>query len=88
MDLNSAILSFSQWGHPWKFEEVVVSMLSSSERKRFMAVLELANKEENWAKRDIEQGCDSAHKSLKAAFMELQDEALVAVVRAVSYQWR
>mgnify|MGYP000303419495 CR=1 FL=1 len=88
MDLDTAILSFSQWEQPWEFGDTVASRLSPTDKMRFNAILEFANKQENWKHHDLEECCIKAGTNLKSAFVDVKDESIVAIVRAVSYQWR
>ncbi len=88
MDLNSAILAFSEWEYPWKFKKAVESSLSIDQKSKFDLILETANSQDIWLQNDLIIGCKIAQKLLKESFSELHEESVAAIVRAVSYQWR
>lgn len=88
MELNKAIMSFSDWEHPWEFENFVSALLSENDKGRFNSISRAANDKDNWLQAGLVLGCKIAHKSLREKFSELEEESIASIVRAASYQWR
>lgn len=88
MDLNKAIMSFSDWEHPWEFENFVSSLLSENDKGTFNSISQVANNQDNWLQVDLVLGCKITQKSLREKFSGLEADSIASIVRAVSYQWR
>lgn len=88
VDLNKAIVEFSEWSRPWRFEPSVSSRLTPELKRHFAEIIRVSSKPSRWVDSDIMSSCKEIEELLQEEFPELQEEAISAVVRAVSYQWR
>lgn len=86
--LPTAILSFTEWSSPWKFEEFVLSKLQMAEEKqKFAAIWNAALKYENWNYSDLEIGISKTTELLTTKFL-IVTEVANQIARAAAYQWK
>jgi hypothetical protein len=88
-DLQTTILSFDNWAQPWKFYEFVINdkELIFTDVELFKEVWNRASDFKFWNFNDLTLGCKASHKFIMDNY-DLADEAVVAIVRAISYQWK
>lgn len=87
--LETIIISYDDWRHPWKFNEFVTGHkeLSLPEIELFNEIYNKAGDINFW-NRDTFESCSQACDEFIKTHYNITDDAASAIVRALSYQWK
>ena len=87
--LNNIILLFDNWSQPWTFKTFIINntALNDDAKQLFELILATASDSNNWKDVDLILGCKITQNRLTKSF-PLSEDAVAAIVRAASYEWR
>ncbi len=87
--LETEILTFNNWSQPWTFVNYISESetLSDSDKLYFQQVWKTALDNSTWIDADLSSCSELTIDRLKTLF-PLNEEAIKALVRAASYDWK
>ncbi len=89
LGLEEAILSFRDWERPWSFLPQVNGWLgTAASRTSFGYLWSEATAARHWNNPGLGQAGMAVEQTLRERYPSLSQDAVAAVVRAASYQWR
>jgi hypothetical protein len=89
-DVNEAIISYSDWSHPWLFYNYVTTRLADREPSQamFQDAWDEAEDQRHWQSNDLASRARSAASAIREKFPTINEAAARAIARAASYGWR
>jgi hypothetical protein len=88
-DLEKVILTFDNWGQPWKFQEFVLAstQLSENDKEIFKDIWTKAGDIEIWNDCDLVLGCKACHNYIKENY-NISDNVIGLITLGLSYSWK
>jgi len=90
VDVNNAITSYSDWSHPWSFDNHVKTRLAHRESSQalFQDVWREALGYSHWQSGDLAACAKAAASAVRAQFPTISEAAADAIANAAAYEWR
>ena len=86
--IRDAVANFSNWQHPWRFHDEVLSALGPEAQQSFELVWQRVVAYEHWNSPDLVACAEASAIALVAEFPALDDSTVGAIARAAAYLWR
>ena len=90
VDVNDAITGYSDWSHPWLFDNYVKTRLAHRESAQalFQDVWREAMDYSHWQSADHNANAESAISGIREKFPTISEAAADAIANAAAYEWK